>query len=173
MRIPPTHTRARGWSASSRIRFGSCRMRAEAGFCPPISRFFFESCRNSEWNESKVGQAKSDSKTSPSCGGSPPITTGSRSPVALPFSTVLGPPRSSATTPFRRSRGGSGAARERDGWPFRHRCFPQKESAGEDRGDLEIASFQFEEEGFPEQDVKSLISRPGRHHHVSIVRDAP
>ena len=56
---------------------------------------------------------------------------------------------------------------------FRHRSLSQKEGAGEDAGDFEIASFQFEEEGFPEQDVKSLISRPGRHHHVAIVPDAP
>jgi len=56
---------------------------------------------------------------------------------------------------------------------FRHRGLSQKESAGEDAGDFEITSFQFEEEGFPEQDVKSLISRPGRHHHVAIVRNAP
>jgi hypothetical protein len=56
---------------------------------------------------------------------------------------------------------------------FRHPGLSQKESAGEDAGDFEIASFQFEEEGFPEQDVKCLIGRPGRHQPVAMVRDAP
>jgi len=56
---------------------------------------------------------------------------------------------------------------------FRHRGGPQHESAGEDRGSFEIAPFQFEEERFPEQDVKGLIGIPGRHLGVAIVRGAP
>jgi len=55
---------------------------------------------------------------------------------------------------------------------FRHPGLPQKESAGEDRGGLEIASFQFEEKRFPEQDVKGLIRLSGRHLVVAIVRNA-
>jgi len=73
---------------------------------------------------------------------------------------------------FRRSRSGSAATGERDVLVFRHPGFPQKESAGEDRGGFEIASFQFEEKRFPEQDVKGLIRLPGRHLVVAIVRDA-
>jgi len=56
---------------------------------------------------------------------------------------------------------------------FATEAFLRRKARAEDAGDFEITSFQFEEEGFPEQDVKSLISRPGRHHHVAIVRNAP
>src|SRR5207247_3552786 len=104
---------------------------------------------------------RSGSKTSPSFVGSRRTTTDSRGPVGLPSSTALGPRTSSATTRFRRSRSGS-AAGEHDVWAFHHQRLPQKKGTSEDRGSLEIAPFQFEEERLP-----------GRHLVVAIVRGAP
>ena len=57
-------------------------------------------------------------------------------------------------------------------WCFAIEAFLRRK-AGEDRGGLEIASFQFEEERFPEQDVKGLTCLLGRHLGVAIVRGAP
>src|SRR5437762_13217284 len=109
---------------------------------------------------------------SPYYAGTRRTRTASRAPVAFESTTAIGPRPPSATTRFRRSRSGS-AAGEHDVWAFHHQRLPQKKGTSEDRGSLEIAPFQFEEERLPEQDVKGLIRLTGRHLVVAIVRVAP